>query len=395
MELIVVATLIGILVGLVVGTLGAGGGVLTVPALAYLVGFSPHDAATASLVIVGVTSLVTLVPHAQRGNVRWAGGLTFGLLGAVAAVGGAWLAHLLDGPVLMALFSVLLLVVAGLMVRKARAERAELRRAEQEAADEAAREAEQEAADGAAEGAAALDARLPASGGAGGDPTTGQEATAPESDEDDDTEDPVLDPVADYPHRDTSAPADSGPDNARFEVSRHDGEDAGGDDAADDAGPTTDSPAGPITDSTTHPTTDGPTSEPTPIPPRTSVNPLLLVPVAALVGLLTGLFGVGGGFAAVPALILVLRFPVRAAVGTSLLVIVVNSAAGLAARIPEGLDLEWVPVICFAVASTIAGQIGARLSGRVSTATLTAIFAGLLVLVAILTATQSIPELLA
>jgi uncharacterized membrane protein YfcA len=366
-ELIVVATLIGILVGLVVGTLGAGGGVLTVPALAYLVGFSPHDAATASLVIVGVTSLVTLVPHAQRGNVRWAGGLTFGLLGAVAAVGGAWLAHLLDGPVLMALFSVLLLVVAGLMVRKARAERRELRRAERAEAAEAARETADET-----EGAAQLDAGLSAPGAAEGDPTTAQEAAAAEPDEDDD-EDPVLDPVADYPHRDTSIPADSESDNARSEVSRRDA------DGADD----------------TDATADVPTSEPTPIPPRTTVNPLLLVPVAALVGLLTGLFGVGGGFAAVPALILVLRFPVRAAVGTSLLVIVVNSAAGLAARIPEGLDLEWVPVICFAVASTIAGQIGARLSGRVSTATLTAIFAGLLVLVAILTATQSIPELLA
>ncbi|MGO1835394.1 MAG: sulfite exporter TauE/SafE family protein [Actinomycetaceae bacterium] len=363
MELIVVATLIGILVGLVVGTLGAGGGVLTVPALAYLVGFSPHDAATASLVIVGVTSLVTLVPHAQRGNVRWAGGLTFGLLGAVAAVGGAWLAHLLDGPVLMALFSVLLLVVAGLMVRKARAERSELRRAEQEAAEEAEREAAGGAEDAAAE--TALDAELSAPDDAVGDPSAAMEADltaaqggaaqeADPTDPADDVGDPVLDPVADYPHRDTSLPAEPSPDNASSEVSRRE------EGSANDLGSTTDPTADPTTNSTSGPTTGQPTSEPTPVPPRTTVNPLLLVPVAALVGLLTGLFGVGGGFAAVPALILVLRFPVRAAVGTSLLVIVVNSAAGLAARIPEGLDLEWVPVICFAVASTIAGPAASR-----------------------------------
>lgn len=341
MELIVLATLIGVLVGLVVGTLGAGGGVLTVPALAYLVGFAPHDAATASLVIVGVTSFITLVPHAQRGNVRWGGGLAFGLLGAVAAVGGAWLAHLLAGPVLMALFSVLLLAVAALMVRKAAAERRELLQARREEAAEGAREA-------AVEG--------------------GAESEAETEGVDDDS---ALDEAALEVSR-----WDAGAELAEGAVEAADAEDEA---RATGAGTT--------------PHRDTP-HRGAPVPADHAVNPLLLVLTAGAVGLLTGLFGVGGGFAAVPALILVLRYPVRAAVGTSLLVIVVNSAAGLAARIPEGLDLQWVPVICFAAASTIAGQVGARLSGRVSTATLTAIFAGLLAIVAVLTATQSIPELL-
>jgi uncharacterized membrane protein YfcA len=50
------------------------------------------------------------------------------------------------------------------------------------------------------------------------------------------------------------------------------------------------------------------------------------------VGFLTGLFGVGGGFMIVPALVLLLGLPMTVAVGTSLLVVVVNSAAGFAAH---------------------------------------------------------------
>jgi uncharacterized membrane protein YfcA len=46
------------------------------------------------------------------------------------------------------------------------------------------------------------------------------------------------------------------------------------------------------------------------------------------VGFLTGLFGVGGGFLIIPALVLLLGLPITVAVGTSLLIVVVNSAAG-------------------------------------------------------------------
>lgn len=54
---------------------------------------------------------------------------------------------------------------------------------------------------------------------------------------------------------------------------------------------------------------------------------------AAAVGLLTGFFGVGGGFVLVPALVLSLAFPMPVAIGTSLLVIAVNSATALTARV--------------------------------------------------------------
>ncbi|MBD0324468.1 MAG: sulfite exporter TauE/SafE family protein, partial [Aldersonia sp.] len=53
------------------------------------------------------------------------------------------------------------------------------------------------------------------------------------------------------------------------------------------------------------------------------------IPAGFAVGLLTGLFGVGGGFLIVPALVLALGVEMHIAIGTSLVIIVVNSTAGL------------------------------------------------------------------
>ena len=52
------ATVLGLVIGAVIGGLGGGGGVLTVPALVYLLGESARDATTSSVVIVGVTAVV-------------------------------------------------------------------------------------------------------------------------------------------------------------------------------------------------------------------------------------------------------------------------------------------------------------------------------------------------
>ena len=62
---------------------------------------------------------------------------------------------------------------------------------------------------------------------------------------------------------------------------------------------------------------------------------------AVAVGLMTGFFGVGGGFLVVPALVLALDFPMPVAVGTSLLVIAINSATSLVARAGTGIDIDW------------------------------------------------------
>ncbi|MYR59758.1 TSUP family transporter, partial [Streptomyces sp. SID625] len=68
--------------------LGGGGSVLAVPALVYLLGFTPAAATTASLVIVTATSLTALYAHARAGQVRWKAGAAFaatGILPAAAA----------------------------------------------------------------------------------------------------------------------------------------------------------------------------------------------------------------------------------------------------------------------------------------------------------------------
>ncbi|CAM5352222.1 hypothetical protein SGLAM104S_04132 [Streptomyces glaucescens] len=71
MTAFVLALLAGALIGLALGSLGAGGSILAVPALIYLLGFSPAEATTASLIIVIVTSLTALLAHARAGTVRW------------------------------------------------------------------------------------------------------------------------------------------------------------------------------------------------------------------------------------------------------------------------------------------------------------------------------------
>jgi len=109
----------------------------------------------------------------------------------------------------------------------------------------------------------------------------------------------------------------------------------------------------------------------------------LAVPVAGLgVGVLTGFLGVGGGFLIVPALVLLARLEMPRAVGTSLLVIAINAAAGLlgqAGREPPPLGLT-AAFTGIAVAGALAGS---RLAGRVSPARLRRGFAALVILVGI------------
>uniref|UniRef100_UPI0013F15731 TSUP family transporter n=1 Tax=Actinomadura roseirufa TaxID=2094049 RepID=UPI0013F15731 len=100
-----------------------------------------------------------------------------------------------------------------------------------------------------------------------------------------------------------------------------------------------------------------------------------------VVGLLTGLFGVGGGFVIVPALVLALRLPAPAAVGTSLLVIAVDSAASLAAR-GGGGHVDWALVLPFTAAAMAGALAGRRAAGRLPAALLTRSFAVLLLAVA-------------
>ena len=93
MEL-VISAVVGIGIGVVVGMLGAGGGILSVPALVYLLGQTPHDAAAGSLVIVLLSAFTSLLAHSRHNHVNWKGGMVFAAGAAVAAFGGARLAQI-------------------------------------------------------------------------------------------------------------------------------------------------------------------------------------------------------------------------------------------------------------------------------------------------------------
>lgn len=125
---------------------------------------------------------------------------------------------------------------------------------------------------------------------------------------------------------------------------------------------------------------------------RTRIDAETIVKVAVAgtaVGFLTGFFGVGGGFVIVPVLVLALRFPMPEAVGTSLLVIAVNSAVALTQRLP-GSGVEWRTATPFIVASMLGVGVGKRLADRLPAATLARWFVVLLVVVAAYTAIRSV-----
>ncbi|NLW98216.1 MAG: sulfite exporter TauE/SafE family protein [Actinomycetales bacterium] len=254
--MILLAILAGVVIGLALGALGGGGSILTVPVLVYLVGLDAYPATSASLIIVGTTSLFALIPHARRGHVRVTQGVVFGVVGIAGSLLGGRAAARIPEPLLLGGFALLMLMVAVIMLR-------------------------------------------------------------------------------------------------------HDGrEDAVTDSEGDDAARVM------------------PASV-----PMVSVRPLRvrwprllkLVAAATAVGFLTGFFGVGGGFALVPALVLVLGFSMPVAVGTSLLVIVLNSATALSTRLTTSLELDWPLIAGFTLvavlASLVAGQLSARLPQRVLTRT--------------------------
>ena len=84
----------------------------------------------------------------------------------------------------------------------------------------------------------------------------------------------------------------------------------------------------------------------------------------AVVGLVTGLVGAGGGFLVVPALALLGGLPMAVAVGTSLLVIAMKSLGGLAGYLGS-VHLDWSLVIAVTVAAMVGSVIGGRLAGKI------------------------------
>lgn len=272
--------LLGLAIGFVLGGLGGGGAILTVPALVYVAGESAAQATTTSLVVVGAAAVVGAAGHVRSGTVAWRTGLFFGAAGIPAAWIGSHLSHAVDGSVLMLGFSLLMLGAAIAMLRPVGAP-------------------------------APLATPVPVPAGAAGPAPT--------------------------------ASTSGQPDGAAPQCVR-------------------------------------------------CGRWPFVVGAGLGVGLLTGFFGVGGGFVIVPALVLALGFTMPEAVGTSLLVITINSLVAMATRL-QGTGIEWHVVIPFTVASLIGVLVGGRLTKTRDASSLQRWFVGLLVVVALYTAIRSIVSL--
>ncbi|MET7779714.1 sulfite exporter TauE/SafE family protein [Streptomyces sp. NPDC005388] len=241
MSAFVLALVAGALVGLALGALGGGGSVLAVPALIYLLGFTPAAATTASLLIVTATSLTALFGHARSGHVRWRAGTLFAAAGILPAVAAGAASARLPQPLLIAAFAAVAALAATRMLRPSRA----------------------------------------------------------------------------------TSTTESG-----------------------------------------------------------AVRPARALGTGAGLGALTGLLGVGGGFLAVPALVTVLAFEMQAAIGTSLLIISVNSLASLLTRGATTSGLDWTLIVPFTGTAILGAWDGKRLAGKVSGRLLQRTFAVVLLAVA-------------
>ncbi|MBC6459134.1 sulfite exporter TauE/SafE family protein [Actinomadura sp. HBU206391] len=113
------------------------------------------------------------------------------------------------------------------------------------------------------------------------------------------------------------------------------------------------------------------------------------VGAGVVVGFFTGLFGVGGGFLIIPALVLLLGLPMTVAVGTSLVIIVTNSVAGFAAHAGDAV-LDYRIAAVFTLAATVGSITAARVAARLPADRLRRWFAYLVFAVAAFVAVQAL-----
>jgi uncharacterized protein len=109
----------GGLVGFSLGLVGGGGSILAVPLLIYVVGVhDPHVAIGTSAVAVAVSALANLLHHSRAGHVKWQCASVFAAAGVAGAFLGSTVGKWVDGKKLLIAFTVLMLIVAAMMLRK-------------------------------------------------------------------------------------------------------------------------------------------------------------------------------------------------------------------------------------------------------------------------------------
>ncbi len=134
--------------------------------------------------------------------------------------------------------------------------------------------------------------------------------------------------------------------------------------------------------------------EPEPLVEVKKTNRIVRVVIAGtIVGFLTGFFGVGGGFVIVPALVLALDFSIQDAIGTSLLVIAVNSVISLSVRLSQ-THIDWHVVLIFSIGALIGSVLGTRAASLFQGAALKRAFVILLVVLAMYMGGDSVLRLM-
>ena len=112
-------------------------------------------------------------------------------------------------------------------------------------------------------------------------------------------------------------------------------------------------------------------------------RPLPVVIVSgAGVGLMTGILGIGGGFLIVPALVMLVGLPMQMAVGTSLIIIAMNSLAGFLGHAGDG-SFNMTLTVIFTVAGLVGTFAGARLNKRLPAGRLQKVFAWFVIALAL------------
>ena len=96
---------------------------------------------------------------------------------------------------------------------------------------------------------------------------------------------------------------------------------------------------------------------------HSKVLPLVLL--GLLIGVVTGLLGAGGGFLIIPSLVLFLNLPMKTAVGTSLMIVAINSLFGFLFSLKQ-FEYNWTIILIFTAISIAGIFIGSKLADKIS-----------------------------
>ncbi|MHB1678059.1 MAG: sulfite exporter TauE/SafE family protein [Sulfuriferula sp.] len=112
--------LAGLTTGILLGLLGSGGSIVTVPALVYLLGVHPKSAIALSLGIVAITAAFSAINHFRSGNVNLKVAVIFGLCGMLGTYGGTKLGIIMPAVLQLGLFAFVMYAAAYRMLKPKR-----------------------------------------------------------------------------------------------------------------------------------------------------------------------------------------------------------------------------------------------------------------------------------